>query len=162
MNLGILEKLEFLLRKGRIVVKHSKSSYTATYNHILRRLTLYSANLGFLRRDFHKQLTLLVQSEAPPERIRCVEADHARCLLALSGILIHEGQHALRFVWSRKADEVAAFSAEQIWYGHLYSLESEYKEAIASLATTAEYDARTFRGYQGLGLDVPSLIAREK
>jgi hypothetical protein len=110
--------------------------------------------MGFLKRDFQKQLVSL-DSDARKQHIR---DQHARAVLELSGVLVHEGAHALRLAWRLKTDETIAVTNEQRWYAHLYSLTSEYKSTLEKLAHNAEYDAAESPVYRSLGLRVASVI----
>ena len=157
-GVGVLPKLRQLNDSGRIVVRDLGAHKLGGYNRLTGRITLNSSKFGFLKRDFRRQLESLEASDASEERLRVVREQHALAVLELSGVLVHEGQHALRFLWNRAADETSAFRTEQRWYYHLHPLESPFRKAIESLARDAEYDATTSPSYLGMTVDAPCLI----
>ena len=154
----VLPKLRQLSASGRIRVRDIGPNKLGGYNRLTGRITLNSSKFGFLRRDFRRLLEGLEASDASEERLRLVREQHALAVLELSGVLIHEGQHALRFLWNRAADETSAFRTEQRWYYHLHTLESPLRNAIESLARDAEYDASNSPSYLGVRVNAPCLI----
>lgn len=155
----VLPKLRQLQVRQKIVVGDLGPHKLGGYNRLTGRITLNSSKFGFLKRDFRRQLESLEAAGAPERRTRVVREQHALAVLELSGVLIHEGRHALRFFWNRAADETSAFRAEQLWYYHLHTLESPHREAIEALARDAEYDASTSPSYLGIKVDAPCLIS---
>ena len=155
---GLLEKLKSLHRSRKIVIGDfgSGSKRTGGFHRLTGKIMLNSDRLGFLKRDFSKQLKGLERGDAG--RIQHIRDQHARATLELSGILVHEGTHALRLAWRREVDETIAFTCEQQWYAHLHGMESDFKRTIQKLAQDAEYDASHSPEYRGLGLSVASQI----
>lgn len=152
----VLPKLRQMNSVGKIAIRDLGPHKLGGFNRLTGKITLNSAKFGFLKRDFRRQLESL--ETVPAERSRVVREQHARAIIELSGVLVHEGQHALRFLWNRAADETSAFRREQQWYYHLHTLESPHREAIESLARDAEYDASNSSSYLGIKVDAPCLI----
>lgn len=154
---AILEKLWVLHIDDRITLKDLGPESWSGYNHLTRRLTLNTSVLGFLQRDFARQLEV-IGARNEPNRLALLRRQHQECLIELSGLLVHEGQHASKYYWSRAKDETMAFRAEQRWYAHLYSLESEHTAFLIQLAESTEGDSQNARAYRRLRIDAPALI----
>jgi hypothetical protein len=154
----LLRKLEQLHQSHKIMVKECGSKRTGGYNRLLGTITLNSDRLGFLKRDFGRQLRGMEAAEDARKQHVCDQ--HTRAILELSGVLVHEGAHALHRAWRAKIDETIAFTCEQEWYAHLHNLESTFKEVLQRLAHDAEYDAFHSPAYKRLGLTVASKIIR--
>lgn len=154
---AILEKLWVLYIEDRITLKDLGPESWSGFNHLTRRLTLNTAALGFLRRDFGRQLEV-IGARNEPNRLALLNRQHQECLIKLSGLLVHEGQHACKYYWSRAKDETVAFRAEQRWYAHLYSLESQHGAFLIQLAESTESDSQNARAYRRLRIDAPALI----
>lgn len=155
---GLEARLRQLHSRGKIVVREMGIGRVGGYNRLTGKITLNSNKFCFLKRDFKRQLEALECDGARPERLLQIQGQHTRAVLELSGVLVHEAQHSLRFVWSRAADETLAFRAEQQWYYHLHTLDSSHREAIEALARDAEYDSSSSPAYAGLQIDAPCLI----
>jgi hypothetical protein len=154
---GLVEKLRQMHQSHKIVTGEFGPKRIGGFNRLIGKITLNSDRLGFLRRDFGKQLRGLEETE--DARIQQIRDQHARDTLELSGVLIHEGAHALKLAWRRKADETVAFTCEQQWYAHLHRLSSDFKPEIQKLAQDAQYDASHSPEYRRLGLSVASRIS---
>lgn len=165
---GVGELLSLLKSKNRIRPS-TRPSQLAGYNGLTGIIFLNPETLGFLKHDFGLQRERLDET-ANPERYQQVEDAEMRALFELSGILIHEGQHAyapirsvLQPLKAKARDEHQAFASEQLWYKRLLSEFGErYAEPIKQLARSAQEDARTAVRYKRLSLVAPSLIEGEE
>jgi len=151
LDWGILETLQTLHRKGRLKVKDLGPETLGGYNRLNGKLTLNSSKFGFLRRDFVRQMNQL-ESDPDSRRKELVQDQYCRAVIELSGVLMHEGQHAHEWQWSKSEDEKAAFTVEQSWYDHLYTLDSPQKNFIRELSKDSRYDSKNARAYKDLDL----------
>ena len=157
LGVATLEKLWVLHIDDRILFKNLGPVGWSGYNHLTRRLTINADALGFVQRDFARQIEVM-QTRNEPNRVALLRRMHQECLIELSGLLVHEGQHAIKYYWSRAKDETMAFRAEQRWYAHLYSLKSEHTAFLIQLAKSTEDDSQNALAYRRLCIDAPALI----
>ena len=153
-----------LHNRGRIT-SHRRLKTLASYNGLTKTITLNSRRLPFLDFDYHSRIENLAAST---EMRLKLETLRFRQLIQISGLLAHEGQHALQPIrswWSpRKAralDEQQALETEQLWYRLLYErVAPNYHDEIYDLSKSAERDAQTAQVYSQLRLSAPCLIKR--
>ena len=137
----------------------------ARYNGLLGVIQLNPNSLHFLNHDFEHQKRTL-GTVCCSRLMGGIEDLHMHALFQLSGILIHEGQHAFRPIRSllspKRAmaeDEQAAFEAEQLWYRHLSRVfDSRYLPELARLGQAAEYDAASAQDYLRLNIVAPTQL----
>lgn len=154
---GLLEKLKALNAKGKISLKALGPKRLGSYNRLTDRMVVNSGKFLFLCHDFRKQIEVLNKT-GDLRRVEQAREQHARAILELSGVLIHEGAHAFNRIWNPEADENSAFTTEQTWYRHLHNLDSKYGEHVASLSRDAEEDGKTSLIYKKMKLDARSQI----
>lgn len=152
----LFDNLQSLNTRKRLNFRELKSGWLGGYNHLTRRLTLNSLLCPHLQYDYPRRIAAAEGSS--PESLSKLKRLLAQGLIEWSGILVHEGWHAIKFYWSRRRDETAAFEAEQTWYAHLYKLESPYRDYVYQVAKRTEIDSSTSPAYRNLNLKVPCLI----
>lgn len=149
---ALLRKLRDLQAQGRIVIVDSSSDRKAWCNLLTNKISLNATVLGFLKRDFAKQVDVLKKTEAEAERTEHIASQYSRALMELSGVLLHESSHVTLKLWNRKKDERAAFCAEIDWYNHLARIAPEFRDFLRNHVGTALDDAANAVEYKNLRL----------
>ena len=161
---GVLKTLLRFYSQGRIKVRFYNGD-KAQFNGLTKQITLNSKMMNFLRFDFAKRCEQL-KAKGEVEMLQKLEDVKMITLFELTGVLIHEGQHAFRPIRSlffprkaQAADEGQAFASEQLWYQCLdKEFGQRYGKELRILAKQAEEDAKTALTYAGLNLSARSLL----